>query len=220
MGLGTGRGWERQQRRLARAEGPLADWIRQSQEFLPQVFGQAQDVGQRIASLAPQAYDTLRGQVSQALEQLGGMQDLAGQATEQAFSPIASQALYQNALRQLQEGTQGQAAARGLLDAGATQAREETLGRDLAAEFARNQFAQQQQALAGQAGLLPLGTGLAQLPLETLPQLQQGLQAGYQIPMEALGSVFSQLAAAQNPLMAMFQSVLPQIAQSSRSMGK
>jgi hypothetical protein len=176
----------------------------------------------------------------QAREQAGQAVGQAGQAVDQAFSPIASQALYQHALQQLLEGTRGGAAARGLLGGGSTQASEEMQGRDLAAQYAQSQFGNQQAALGGQqnalagqqnalggvqnalgaqAGLLPMGGQLAGMQMGGLQGLQQALQAGYQMPMEALQAVFQQFAAMQNPQLALLGLTTPQIGQSSSGSG-
>ena len=213
--------------------GPLGSYLQQAGQFLPQVFGQAQDAGQRIASMAPGLFDMLKQQVQTGLNQLPGIQQGAANQSQQAqnflnqaASPIANQALYQNALRQGLEGQRSGAQARGLLDAGSAQAGEETFGRDLAAQFAQNQFANQQQALGGvqnalgaQAGLLPVGAQLAGALSSALPGLQQALQAGYQTPMDALSGVFQAIAAGQNPQLALLSLTAPQVAQRSSGGG-
>jgi len=226
--------WERQRAGLTEGQGPLAQYARQAAGFLPQVFGQAQGAGQQIASLAPGIFDMLKGQVNTALGQLPGMQNQAAGQTAAAQqmlreqqSPIASQALYQNALRQGLEGSRGGAAARGLLDAGSQQATEETMGRDLAAQFAQQQFANQQSALQGvqgalgaQAGLLPLGAQLAGMTGSALPGLQAALQAGYAMPQDALQAIFQQLSAFQNPQMALLGLTQPTVATRTRGTGQ
>lgn len=238
--FGPGRRGRRQQRlydqrmsSMREGDSPLAQYARQAGGFLPQVFGQAQGAGQQIASLAPGLFDMFRGQIDTALQQLPGLQNTAAgqtQAAQQMLreqqSPIASQALYQNALRQGIEGTRGAAAGRGLLDAGSAQATEETMGRDLAAQFAQNQFANQQAALGGvqgalssQAGLLPMGAQLAGQLGNALPGLQQALAAGYQMPQQALQQVFQQFAAYQNPQLALLGLTSPQVAQQTRGGG-
>lgn len=216
--------YERQMSAIEADQGPLGSYIRQAQQFLPSVMGQAQAAGAHVASLAPQLFDQLRGQVGSSLNELPGMMDTArggvGRATEavnQAFDPIAQQALYQNALRGSLEGMAPQAAARGLGDAGSQMAREETIGRDLAAQYAQQQFGNQQAALAGQqgalgtqAGLLPMGAQLTGMLQQALPGLQEAMAAGYQMPMDALNAVFQQIAAAQNPQLALLQTTTPQ----------
>ena len=232
--------WEAQRNSLMQGQGPLSQFAQQAAGFLPQVYGQAQGAGQQIASLAPGIFNMLKGQVNTALGQLPGIQQgAAGQVTQaqdalrsqqqmlrEQQSPIASQALYQNALRQGLEGQRGGQAARGLLDAGSAQAGEETFGRDLAAQFAQQQFGNQmaaaqgvqgglqgvQGALGAQAGLLPLGAQLAGMTGEALPGLQAALQAGYATPMDAISSVYRQLAAFQDPQLALLQLTQPQVA--------
>lgn len=225
--------WQSQYDSLAHGTGPLAQFAQQAAGYLPTVFGQAQSAGQRIASMAPDIYEQLKNQIGSALGQLPGMQQAAGNqtATAQRFlneaqSPIASQALYQDALRQALEGSRGAAAGRGLLDAGAAQQGESEMGRDLASQFAARRFQEQQGALGGvqnalgaQAGLLPIGAQLAGMQGQGLQELSQALQAGYQLPQQALQQVYQQLAAFQDPRLALLQLTAPQVAQSSRSSG-
>jgi len=186
---------------------------------MPGIFNQAQQAGTDIATRAPQLFGQFQSQVSDFLRQLPNFQRMATGAAEQAFSPIASQALYQNALRQGLEGTQAGAAGRGLLDSGGAQAREETMGRDLAAQYAQNQFSNQQQALGGAAQMGQAGIAPTQALFGALPQLGQALSAGYQMPMEALGNIFQMIMGAQNPRLALLQLIGPQVAQASRSSG-
>lgn len=225
--------YQAQRQAFEQSSSPLAQWMRQAGGFLPQVFGQAQQAGNQIASQAPGIFELLKDQVNTALGQLPGLQNTAQgqtQAAQQMLreqqSPIASQALYQNALRQGLEGSRGAAAGRGLLDAGSAQATEETMGRDLAAQFAQQQFANQQAALGGvqnamgaQAGLLPLGAQLAGAQGAGLAGLQQALQAGYGMPMDALSQVFQQFSAAQNPQMALLGLTRPEVATRTRGGG-
>lgn len=225
--------FERQRASIDEGTGPLAQFARQAASYLPTVFGQAQGVGERIASMAPQVYDMLRQQIGGALGQLPGLQaGAAGQTQaaqrmlDESQSPIASQALYQNALRQGLEGARSGAAGRGLLDAGGTQGMEETYGRDLAAQYAQNQFGNQQAALGGvqnalqgQAGLLPLGAQLAGMQGQALQELIPALQAGYQIPQQALQQVYQQLAAFQDPRLALMQLTAPQVGQRTEGGG-
>lgn len=246
---------------LRESNAPLAQFAEQARSFLPSVFGQAQDIGQRIASQAPEVFETLRGQIQNALGQLPGIQQAAAQQVGQAQgqvgsargqlgtaeqflresqNPIASQALYQDALRQSLEGARGSAAARGLLDAGAAQAMESEMGRDLASQFAARRFQEQQQALGGaqgalggvqgalggvqqalgaQAGLLPLGAQLAGAEGQALQQFADAMQRGYGLPLEALGQVFQQFAAFQNPALALAQLAAPTVAQRTSGRG-
>lgn len=225
--------WQRQYDSLAQGTGPLAQFAQQAAGYLPTVFGQAQSAGQRIASQAPDIYEQLKNQIGSALGQLPGMQQAAGNqtATAQRFlnesqSPIASQALYQDALRQSLEGSRGAAAGRGLLDAGAAQQGESEMGRDLASQFAARRFQEQQGALGGvqnaigaQAGLLPMGAQLAGMQGQGLQALAQALQAGYQMPQQALQQVYQQLAAFQDPRLALLQLTAPQVGQTSQGGG-
>ncbi len=218
---------------IAESDSPTAQFIRQAQQFLPSVFGQAQGVGQQIASMAPQTYELLKQQIGGALGALPGLQNAAAGQTQaaqqflqEAQSPIASQAMYQDALRQSLDAARSGAAGRGMLDAGATQGLEDTMGRDLASQFAARRFGEQQQALGGvqsamgaQAGLLPLGAQLAGMQGTALQNLLPLLQAGYQLPQQAIQDVYSQLAAFQNPALALAQMMGPQVAQRSSGGG-
>jgi len=120
-----------------------------------------------------------------------------------------------------------------LLDAGSAQAGEETLGRDLASQFAQRRFQEQQAALGGaqgalggvqnaigaQAGLLPIGAQLAGAQGQGLQQLAQALAQGYQLPQEAIQQVFQQFAAFQNPNLALAQLTAPQVGQRTEGNG-
>lgn len=158
---------------LGRAEGPLADYIRQGREFLPSVYGSASDVGRELASRAPGAFDTYMRQAESYLSGLPGLTgavadargravgdfgaargdlararsivptDAAGRGIEtaerflrEAESPIASNALFQNAYQNASDAAARTAAGSGLIDAGSLQGRRETLSRDLASQFA------------------------------------------------------------------------------------
>src|SRR5947207_1650198 len=119
--------YQKEQGLIQSGQGPLADFIRNAQSFLPGIFSQAQKVGTDIATRAPQLFGQFQTQIANLLQnELPNFQRHANESVEQAYSPIASQSLYQNALRQGLEGTREGAAGRGLLDAGGTQAREET----------------------------------------------------------------------------------------------
>lgn len=225
--------WQSQYDSLAHGTGPLAQFAQQAAGYLPTVFGQAQSAGQRIASMAPDIYEQLKNQIGSAMGQLPSMQQAASNQTataqhflNEAQSPIASQALYQDAMRQALEGSRGAAAGRGLLDAGSAQQGEQEMGRDMASQFAARRFQEQQGALGGvqnalgaQAGLLPVGAQLAGMQGEGLQQLAQALQSGYQMPQQALQQVYQQLAAFQDPRLALLQLTAPQVANSSRSSG-
>lgn len=62
------------QKKLASADTPFADWIRQTQAFLPTVMPQAQQLGSDIASRAPGLYNRIQSQVDQFLANLPGFQ--------------------------------------------------------------------------------------------------------------------------------------------------
>lgn len=239
-----GRGFDQFQEQLASAQGPTAEFIRQGQAFLPTLVPQAQQVGQQITQQGQQGFDALQGSVDQFLSQLPNFQALMGnantglqsgvgyaqQAAEQAFSPIQSQALYQQASQNALDPARQASAARGLLDSGAAQQSETNILTDLAGQFAQQQRADQLNATAGltnaglgatqgagaAANLAALGPQAQQMIFNALPQLAQALQAQYQVPMDALSQYGGFLASQQNPTLALLQATAPVLGQESK----
>lgn len=213
FGLGAGPRYEHFQQRLAGAQGPLADYIRQGEQFFPGVFGQAQQTGQEVSARGSAAYEQLQSQINQSLSalpqyQAGGQQGLqyAQQYAKQAFDPTRDQPLYQEASRRLLDQIRPGLAARGLEGGGQGGRAESEALRDLSFSFAQQQRADQAQAIPqlGQAaqvgaGLSQAGVPLAGQGMDAVSQLGQFLQAQYGIPMEALQGVFGALTGAQQP---------------------
>lgn len=225
--------YQKFQGQIDQGQGPLADYIRNVQGFLPDVFGQAKDVGANIASKAPALYDQFQGQVNSLLSQLPNFQRLAGENTtsaenflKQSESPVQSNALTANALRNTLQQTRGAAAGRGLLDAGTTQASEENIAQNLYQNAAQNQFQNQQQALAGagnalgqQVGIQGAGIDPAAQAFGALQPLAQALSAQYNIPMDALNQVFALITGGQAPGSQLLGQTSPVVAQHGRSKG-
>ena len=236
--------YDRFQAQLATAEGPTAEFIRQGQQFLPSYLPQVQQMAAGIGQQGQAGFDALQGQVHQFLSQLPNFQALMGnantglqqgvgyaqQAAEQAFSPIQSQALYQQAAGNALDPVRQAAAARGLLDSGAAQQSETNLLTDLATNFAQQQRADHLNATAGLtnaglgaaqgagagANLAAMGPQMQQLLYDALPQLFQSQQMATQLPFEALSQLGSFLQAQQNPSMALLQMVAPVVGNSSK----
>lgn len=246
-GRAAARRWENN---LAGASGPTADFIRQGNAFLPTMLGSAQDVGNRISAQGQQGFDALQGATADFMRQLPNLQakvasasgpnaglPYANQLAAQAFNPIASQALYQNALRGSLDASRAGAAARGTVSDGGAQAVEERMARDLAGQFAQNQFANQQSATATlgslsaqdaatrqqgaglEASLAAMGPQAQQMLFSAIPQLGQLLQAQYQLPMDALTQFSGFLAAQQNPQLALLQATAPTVGSESKGFG-
>lgn len=180
---------------LEGATGPTADFIRQSRDFLPTMFGSAQAVGNRITSEANQQFAGMESAVQNLMRQLPNLQakvaatggpnaglGYAERLAKESFDPIASQALYQQTMQGALDSTRAGAAARGTLDSGAAQATEERLARDLGGQFAQNQVANQQNAtqILGQLSAQDAATRQNAAGLEAQlagmgPQVQQML---------------------------------------------
>lgn len=213
FGLGAGPRYDRFQQRLAGAQGPLADYIRQGEQFFPGVFGQAQQTGQEVSARGSAAYEQLQNQINQSLAalpqfQAGATQGLgyAEQYAKQAFDPTRDQPLYQEASRRLLDTIRPGLAARGLEGGGAGGRAESEATRDLAFNFAQQQRADQaqaipqlQQAATTGAQLSQAGIPVAGQGLDAVSQLGQFLEASYGIPMQALQGVFGALTGAQQP---------------------
>jgi hypothetical protein len=183
MGFGfgptEGRGsqqYQRFQNQLATAQGPMAEYIRQGQGFLPQMMPGLQRVGADVAGQSQAAFQNLLqginqgqaylGQGAQGVQgAMGGVQGLQGQAggltpyqqriTQQAFSPGMQQPL---------------------------QAGQQALG--LAGRSAQGAFGPQAQQ----------GLNLAQQAAAGVfnPQAQQGLDLARQAAMQAFNPLQNQ----------------------------
>lgn len=245
FGFGGGRNYDQFQAQLAQAEGPLADFIRQGQSFLPSYIPGMQQVGQQVTQQGQQAFTGFQDSINQFMQQLPNFQALVGQGnqgaqqaqgyarqlTEQAFSPIQDQALYQQASRNALDASRQGTAARGLVDQGAAQASENDILTNLALDFAQRAQGNQSNAInsllgasgqvaqGGQLGaqLAAMGPQAQQALFAAIPQLGQVLGAQYQMPFDAMQQVGGFLAAQQNPLLQLLQLTSPTVAQSSSS---
>lgn len=122
--------WRQFQRQLGTAQGPMADYIRQGQQFLPGMMPGLQQAGADVAGQSQAAFQSMlnaiqqgQGLLSQGTQGLqgamGGVQGLQGQAgaltpyqqqiTQQAFSPQMQQPLQagQQALELAQRSATG-----------------------------------------------------------------------------------------------------------------
>lgn len=242
----------------AQAGNPFAQYLQNTQGLIAPLQTDAARAGQEIATRAPGAFQgymaqasdylnnllpQLQGQLGEArgAANLGGAQygvDQARNFLQQAGSPVQSNALYQNALRQATQASQAGAAGRGLLDAGSTQGQQDTIARDLAAQYAQSQFANQQTALGGYGGALGTqqnagsllgqltnlggqlgqsGIGVSQDMLQALPYYAQLLQSGSQLPFQTAQMLQNFFAATQNPNFQLGQATAPQIGQRQSS---
>jgi hypothetical protein len=204
FGFDTG---PRYQERLASAEGPLADVIRNVQQFVPGAQQGIQDTATSIATRAPGLFNAVQSQVNNFLSQLPGFQSAirgdigAGQAgvaeaqgsTREAIEaargrlgaatgPGRSSALFQQIAEDVLRPIQAQAAARGFAGQGGAQATEEDTLRQLGLEFALSQqqeIGQAAESLGGLANVLAQqGLAGAGLGLEGTNLLAQLGQAG------------------------------------------
>lgn len=241
---------QRWENNLAGASGPTADFIRQSQAYLPTMFGQAQELGSRLTNEANAGWAGLQNATNSFMRQLPNLQSkvanasgpnaglpYANQLAEQAFNPVAGQALYQNALQGSLDATRAGAAARGTLSDGGAQATEERMARDLAGQFAQNSFANQQAATSTlgslsaqdmatrQAGaslesqIASMGPAMQQMLFGEQGNLASLLTNAQQLPLNALNQYSSFLAAQQNPQLALLQATAPTVGSESKGWG-
>jgi hypothetical protein len=208
MGFGFGptegrgsRQYEQFQNQLRTAQGPMADYIRQGQGFLPQMMPGLQRVGADVAGQSQAAFQNmlqgiqqgqgLLGQGTQGLQSaMAGVQGLPGQAaaltpyqqqiTQQAFSPEAQQGL--NLARQ-----------------GATQAFNPLQNQTLYQQALQQAQGAAQQGAAAR-GLLGGGAGQAAdeaIARQLATQFAGQQQAGQQAALATLGEQQAGLAGLQ-----------------------
>jgi hypothetical protein len=245
FGFGGGPGWERFQRQLGGAEGPLASFIRQAtpvtEQYMPSLAGLAPEIERGARS----AYGGYQSAIDQFMQQLPGFQATAGEATgggrealglarryaEEAFSPLQGRAMFQEASRRALAPAREAAAARGMLEGGQAQAGEQQLLSDLAFQALQNEQANQQAAISGlgqagsnlaqlatgQAGLAGLGPQMAGALFAAQPELAQMLQGARGLPLGAAQNLMGFLAGAQEPSMALLRMVLPTVATKGKS---
>jgi len=164
--------------------------------------------------------------------------DYAGQALQDAFSPVNQSAMYQQSVNRMMPELQSGLAARGMLESGAGGAAEGEMLRDLSFQFAQNQAQQQQsalgganQALGGLQGQIGTGVNLGQamgqenlnqaqlggMGMEGLSQFANLMQQQFGIPMAAAGSLLSLLTAGLSPGINLTQATAPIGGQESKS---
>jgi hypothetical protein len=217
FGLGVGAG-PRANRFLDRLSsggfgGPLAGLITGIQDFVPGVLPEARAAASQISAQAPVSFAQLQGQISTALDDLTGLRTQSGDLTtqarnlvDQAFSPIAGRALFQETFRRATDQLQPNLAARGLLGSGEGAQLERDIGRDLALEFGLRDQANQTSALGtlgsaiqNQLGVTQSGIPIANAELAGLGSLGQLLQFANQLPLGAASNVLSLLTAGLGP---------------------
>jgi len=203
--------------KLANANGPLADYIKQVQGFAPSVFGQAQNAGNQIAQQGQQSYDQLKNQVSQSLSNNTNYQNLANQNVQDAFSPLRQSSLFQQTANNVLDPLRASQAARGLESSGAAQAQEQNALQQLGLQFAQNQVGQQQSALQNANQISQAGPGIAQQGLQSIGQLGQYLSAQFGIPEQALSGLLSLLQGGNQGGLQLGQITAPQLGQVASS---
>lgn len=214
-------------------DSPLGQLIQQGRDVLPQFQQQSNALGQDMATRAPQLFQQYNDAIQQYLGKLPTYQGAgdtalanAGRISEQAFSPIQDQSLYQNALNESLTSAREGAAGRGLLDAGSSQNLEDTTARNLAAQFAQNRQQNQIAATQNQSGLAGNAAQLAGLTPAAQASLQQAYsqmaalqQQGINLPFQALQQYLGFLTSTQNPNLALLQATAPTVASHGKQTG-
>lgn len=219
------------QRRLANAQGPLADLIRSAQAQVPGMGAEAGALGAQTAARGSEAYTTLTNQIDNFLQALPAYQQQADttagygqQALRQAFDPVQSSALYGAASQRMLEAMRPGEAARGLESSGSAQAGEDRALRDLSFQYLQNQQQAEQQALQGAQGATGFATALGQAGIPAVQQWMQGIGQAqdlqsqqYMAPLQALGSILQFLQGGQAPSYQLLQQTAPSVGTSSQS---
>jgi hypothetical protein len=176
----------------------------------------------------------LPGFTSSANAATGGASDALGYAktaAQDAFSPLQSSALYnQAATNALQQARTGEG-ARGMVEGGQSQAGEQSLLTNLASNTLNTQADRQQAAIGGltgasgalssatgnAAGIAGLGPQMASALFSAYPQLASLLTGAAQMPMQAGNQLLSFFQQAMNPGMSLLSMIKPQMGQQSSS---
>lgn len=236
-------------------KGRARDLGQQSGGVLSSLIPQFQQLGTETAGLARSAYGGYESSVDQFLKQLPGYQSAldtaykgptgvgagdaaaqgyATQAAQEAFSPTASSALYNQFANQALGRARTSEAARGITDTGAAGAAErQDILTPLASQFAAARPAAEQAAIQGLTGATSArmtnagmyGTTGAQLAgmapaaraqlFGAMPQMIQSLVTSLGLPASAVGSIISMLTGANQPLLQLADVTKPTVAQSS-----
>jgi hypothetical protein len=230
-----------------RQPGALGSFITQATPVTGQYLPSMQDLSRNIESGARSTYGGYQQAIDRFMGQLPGFQATAGQATgggrealgyartaaEEAFSPLQSRALFQEASRRALAPAREAAAARGMLEGGQAQAGEQSLLSDLAFQALQGDRAAQQEAIAGlggaagtlaalaggEAGVAGMGPEAMGSLFSAYPQLAQLLQGARELPLGAAQNLLGFLASTQDPTMALLAKVLPTVGQTSKSFG-
>jgi hypothetical protein len=222
---------------------------------LSSLIPQFQGLGAETSGMARTAYGNYEASVDNFLKQLPGYsaaldtaykgpggvaagdtaaQGYATQAAQEAFSPTASSALYNQFANQALGQARTSEAARGITDTGAAGAAEQqNILTPLARDFAAQRPAAEQAAISGLTGATTsrlanagaYGTTGANLGamapaaqaqlFQAMPQLIQSLVTSLGLPASAVGSVISMLTGANQPLLQFADVTKPTVAQTS-----
>lgn len=230
----------------ARGAGPTGTFINQAVPMLASFLPGQADLSKTITEGANSAYGGYQSAIDNFMSQLPGFNATAAAGTQgateglgyartaaaDAFSPLQSRALYQEAAKRALAPAREGAAARGMLEGGQSQAGEQSILSDLAFNALNTDRTAQQNAITGltnaaggvsnavsnQAGIAGLGPQAANALFSAYPQLAQLLTGASQLPMQGMSSVLQFLQGAQNPAYELLKMVLPQMGTESRSL--
>jgi hypothetical protein len=243
MGFGFGGGPKSP---YASGAGPTGTFINQATPLLASFLPGQVNLSNQITEGANSAYGGYQAAIDNFMQQLPGFNASAAQGTQgateglgyartaaqDAFSPLQSRALYQEAAKRALGPMREGAAARGMLEGGQAQAGEQSMLSDLAFKALQGDRASQSQAIsdltgaggavsnaaANQAGIAGLGPQAQQALFAAYPQLASLLTGASQLPMQGMNSVLSFLQGTQNPAYELLKMVLPQMGQESKSL--
>jgi hypothetical protein len=228
-----------------RGEGPYGQFLNQVPGTLSSFLPSMTDLSTKIASGANSAYGGYQNAIDAFMKQLPGFTSSANAATggasdalgyaktaaQDAFSPLQSSALYnQAATNALQQARTGEG-ARGMVEGGQSQAGEQSLLTNLASNTLNTQADRQQAAIGGltgasgalssatgnAAGIAGLGPQMASALFSAYPQLASLLTGAAQMPMQAGNQLLSFFQQAMNPGMSLLSMIKPQMGQQSSS---
>lgn len=226
-----------------KGKGPLATFINQAKPELASYIPSMTSLGGELAGGARSTYGGYQSAVDSFMQQLPGLQRSVSGAPEQAsyartfaedaFSPLASRASFQEASRRALAPAREGAAARGMLEGGQGQVGEQNLLSDLAFQQLQADQAQKQAAISGLAGLdaetrarAETGANLAALGPQmrgqqqgAYGQLGQMLQTATGLPMDAMNQALSFFQGINEPSYNLLKMVLPTVATKSHSFG-
>jgi hypothetical protein len=227
-------------------QGPTGTFINQATPLLASFLPGQTNVANTITQGANSAYGGYQAAIDNFMQQLPGFSSTAATGTAgaqeglgyartaaaDAFSPLQSRALYQEASKRALAPAREGAAARGMLEGGQAQAGEQSLLSDLAFNALQGDRTAQQQAITGltnaaggvsnaaasQAAIAGLGPNAQQALFSAYPQLAQLLTGASQLPMQGASSILQFLQGTQNPAMELLKMVLPQMGTKTKAM--